>query len=417
MTPLGELFTSDDRLVEIVDPGLHNRNAGPDFFNAKVKIDGQTWVGNVEIHNRSRDWYTHGHDKDAAYDNVILHVASTIDADVLNSKGEYIPQLQLSVPQQVTDNYRSLMATDSYPPCYKIVPKLTKLMIHSWMSSLQTERLEDKTEAIRLRAEKLGGSWEDALFVTLARNYGFGINGDAFEQWALNLHLNNVAHHRDDLFQIEAMFMGQAGLLDINAIPPRYQQAALADPYFTKMSNEYRYLAHKFSLTPMDYKMWRFLRLRPQNFPFIRISQLANLYYERRFQLSRLVECETASEMSSLLATHVTPYWGTHYIFGSESAHNTKRMSPFSINLLLINTAVPLLFAYGRHTSNEALCDRAFDILEQLKPEDNHIIRMWRECGLDVANAGDTQALIQLKKQYCDRRDCLRCRIGYEYLK
>ena len=414
MTPLGELFTSDDRLVEIVDPGLHNRNAGPDFFNAKVKIDGQTWVGNVEIHNRSRDWYTHGHDKDAAYDNVILHVASTIDADVLNSKGEYIPQLQLSVPQQVTDNYRSLMATDSYPPCYKIVPKLTKLMIHSWMSSLQTERLEDKTEAIRLRAEKLGGSWEDALFVTLARNYGFGINGDAFEQWALNLHLNNVAHHRDDLFQIEAMFMGQAGLLDINAIPPRYQQA---DPYFTKMANEYRYLAHKFSLTPMDYKMWRFLRLRPQNFPFIRISQLANLYYERRFQLSRLVECETASEMSSLLATHVTPYWGTHYIFGSESAHNTKRMSPFSINLLLINTAVPLLFAYGRHTSNEALCDRAFDILEQLKPEDNHIIRMWRECGLDVANAGDTQALIQLKKQYCDRRDCLRCRIGYEYLK
>ena len=417
MTPLGELFTSDDRLVEIVDPGLHNRNAGPDFFNAKVKIDGQTWVGNVEIHNRSRDWYTHGHDKDAAYDNVILHVASTIDADVLNSKGEYIPQLQLSVPQQVTDNYRSLMATDSYPPCYKIVPKLTKLMIHSWMSSLQTERLEDKTEAIRLRAEKLGGSWEDALFVTLARNYGFGINGDAFEQWALNLHLNNVAHHRDDLFQIEAMFMGQAGLLDINAIPPRYQQAALADPYFTTMANEYRYLAHKFSLTPMDYKMWRFLRLRPQNFPFIRISQLANLYYERRFQLSRLVECETASEMSSLLATHVTPYWGTHYIFGSESAHNTKRMSPFSINLLLINTAVPLLFAYGRHTSNEALCDRAFDILEQLKPEDNHIIRMWRECGLDVANAGDTQALIQLKKQYCDRRDCLRCRIGYEYLK
>ena len=417
MTPLGELFTSDDRLVEIVDPGLHNRNAGPDFFNAKVKIDGQTWVGNVEIHNRSRDWYTHGHDKDAAYDNVILHVASTIDADVLNSKGEYIPQLQLSVPQQVTDNYRSLMATDSYPPCYKIVPKLTKLMIHSWMSSLQTERLEDKTEAIRLRAEKLGGSWEDALFVTLARNYGFGINGDAFEQWALNLHLNNVAHHRDDLFQIETMFMGQAGLLDINAIPPRYQQAALADPYFTKMANEYRYLAHKFSLTPMDYKMWRFLRLRPQNFPFIRISQLANLYYERRFQLSRLVECETASEMSSLLATHVTPYWGTHYIFGSESAHNTKRMSPFSINLLLINTAVPLLFAYGRHTSNEALCDRAFDILEQLKPEDNHIIRMWRECGLDVANAGDTQALIQLKKQYCDRRDCLRCRIGYEYLK
>ena len=307
ITPLGELYTTDGQSVEIIDPGLHNRNAGPDFFNAKVRIDGQTWVGNIEIHDHSKDWFLHGHDHDSAYDNVILHVAETIDADVVNSKGETLPQLQLNVPQHVAENYNALMATDNYPPCYKIVPHLTRLTVHSWMSALETERLEQKTEAIRQRAERLGGSWEDALFVTLARNYGFGINGDAFEQWAMNLHLNCVAHHRDDLFQIEAMFMGQAGLLDINSVPARHQQAALNDPYFQRMVNEYRYFAHKFSLAPMDYKQWRFLRLRPQNFPHIRISQLANLYYGRRLSLSNLIECTTANEISSLLETHVTP--------------------------------------------------------------------------------------------------------------
>ena len=355
ITPLGELYTTDGQSVEIIDPGLHNRNAGPDFFNAKVRIDGQTWVGNIEIHDHSKDWFLHGHDHDSAYDNVILHVAETIDADVVNSKGETLPQLQLNVPQHVAENYHALMATDNYPPCYKIVPHLTRLTVHSWMSALETERLEQKTEAIRQRAERLGGSWEDALFVTLARNYGFGINGDAFEQWAMNLHLNCVAHHRDDLFQIEAMFMGQAGLLDINSVPARHQQAALNDPYFQRMVNEYRYFAHKFSLAPMDYKQWRFLRLRPQNFPHIRISQLANLYYGRRLSLSNLIECTTANEISSLLETHVTPYWGTHYAFGAESPQNNKSMSPFSINLLLINTAVPMLFAYGRHSYKEQL--------------------------------------------------------------
>lgn len=417
MTPLGELTTTDGRLIEIIDPGLHNRNAGPDFFNAKVKIDGQTWVGNVEIHDKSKDWYLHGHDQNPAYNNVVLHVAECIDCEVRNSKGETLPQLMLTVPQHVTDNYSILMKTDCYPPCYKIVPSLTKLTIHSWMSCLETERLEQKTESIRRRVERLNGSWEDALFVTLARNYGFGINGDAFEQWATNLQLNCVAHHRDDLFQVETMFMGQAGLLDINSVPKKHQQNAINDSYYTKMANEYHYLAHKFKLTPIDFKMWKFLRLRPQNFPHIRISQLATLYYERRMSLSRLVECKTAQEMASLFATHVTPYWGNHYIFGAESLQNSKSMSPFSINLLLINTAVPMLFAYGRHIQNELLCERAFDILDQLKAENNHIIRMWRECGLEVTNAGDTQALIQLKKEYCDKRECLRCRIGYEYLK
>lgn len=415
--PLKELTTSDGQRVEIVDPGLHNRNAGPDFFNAKIRIGSTMWVGNVEIHDKSSDWYQHGHDKDSRYDNVVLHVAAELDTEVMKSNGEYVPQLQLSVPADVLQHYDELQKTDEYPPCYKVIPHLSALIIHSWMAALQTERLEQKTEAIRKRAELCNGSWEDAYFVTLARNYGFGINGEVFEQWAYNIPLNAVAHHRDDLFQIEAIFMGQAGLLELDSIPEYYQKDALNDGYFAKLRNEYQYLAHKFSMKPIDFKLWRFLRLRPQNFPHIRISQLANLYYQQKAGLSQLIECETLDELKNVLKSQVTPYWETHYTFGSTSPKNEKHLSYGSINLLMINTAIPMLFAYGRHISKEVLCDKAFDFLEQLKAENNHIIRMWQQVGLPVKTAGDSQALIQLKKEYCDKKECLRCRFGYEYLR
>ena len=417
MWPLEGLQTTDGRVVEVLDPGLHNRNAGPDFFNAKVKIGSTEWVGNIEIHDKSSDWYAHGHDKDVHYNNVVLHVVGVADKEVRTQDGNFLPQLVLKVPQSVAQNYEELLRMDAYPPCYRIIPNLTQLMVHSWMAALQTERLEQKTVAIAERAKKAGGSWEDAYFITLARNYGFGINGDAFEEWARHIPLQAVGKHRDDLFQIEAIFMGQAGLLELNAIPERYQRDALNEGYFAKLRNEYQYLAHKFSLQPMDVQMWRFLRLRPQNFPHIRISQLANLYYQRKAGLSDLLECRDVVSVNECLSTQVTPYWETHYTFGSESVRSTKHLSPFSINLLIINTCVPMLFAYGRHAMKEELCDRAFDFLEQLKAENNHIIRMWKEVGLDVKTAGDSQALIQLKREYCDKRDCLRCRIGYEYLK
>ena len=411
------LTTTDNRAVEIIDPGLPNNGAGPDFFNAKVKIDGTLWVGNVEIHDRSTDWEVHGHHRDRAYDNVVLHVAGDVDCDVIDSQGRSIPQIRLEVPRHVLENYAELSHEDRYPPCRRIIKSLPRLTVHSWMAALQTERPERKTADIRRRAELRGGDWEDACFITLARNYGFGVNGDAFEQWACRVPLAAVAHHRDDLFQIEAIFMGQAGLLDPMSIPERYRAQALADDYYKRLCTEYTYLSHKFNLSPMDYKQWKFLRLRPQNFPHIRISQLANLYHGRRMGLRALTECDTVDALRDMMRTHVTPYWETHYTFASESFKNEKQMSPFSLNLLLINTAIPMIFAYGRHTSDERLCERAGDMLDSLKPEGNHIIRMWRECGLDVRSASDTQALIQLKNEYCDRKDCLRCRFGYEYLK
>ena len=240
---------------------------------------------------------------------------------------------------------------------------------------------------------------------------------EAFEQWAAALPLAAAAHHRDDLFQVEALFLGQAGLLDYAAMGPRRSEAARADGHFAQMQAEYRYLAHKFRLRPMDGKLWKFLRLRPQNFPYIRISQLARLYHEGRTGLSRLLACADATDIERLYATSATPYWQEHYAFGEPGRRSAKRLSAQSLRLLTINTAIPTLFAYGRHSMDESLCRRAADLLESLPPEDNAIVRTWGGCGIRPANAAESQALVQLTRQYCDRRDCLRCRFGYEYLR
>lgn len=422
--PLTPLATTQGQEVEVIDPGLHNSNAGPDFFNAKVRIGGTLWVGNVEVHDKASEWYSHRHDRDAAYDNVVLHVVGDADTDVTTANGGRPPQLVLPVPQTVSDNYAELLSTDSYPPCYRVIGSLPRLTVHSWMSALQTERLQQKTEAIEQRVKAAEGAWERAFFTTLARNFGFGVNGDAFEAWANALPLDAAAHHRDDPFQIEALFLGQAGLLNVAAVAERRQIETAADSYFQRLSKEYNYLAHKFRLTPMDGRQWRFLRLRPQNFPYIRIAQLVHLYCSRHCSLSIMADCETLDDARRMLSTETTPYWHNHYTFGQETADSTKgatdnakRLSKASKDLLIINTVVPMLYAYGRHTASEKLCHRAFAFLEELKAENNTIVRMWQQCGLSVENAGDSQALIQLKRQYCDRKDCLRCRFGYEFLK
>ena len=415
--PLSELRTTDGRSVEVIDPGLLNMHAGPDFFNAKVRIDGVMWVGNVEIHERSADWFLHGHDTDAAYNNVVLHVAAVVDADVVTERGDHLPQVQLAVPQQVLSNYRRLLAFDRYPPCREAVLPLDAIKKRSWLSALVAERLNEKTEAIRRRVALFEGSWEAAFFATVARSFGFGVNSEAFEQWAERLPLMQIAHHRDDPFQVEAMFMGMAGLLDEAQMTPATREAALADPYFLSLKREFGYLSRKFRLEPMSRQAWRFLRLRPQNFPYIRMSQLAQLYCSRRAGLAEITACESVKQLHAVLQTSVSDYWRTHYTFGKESSLNEKRLSTASLNLLAINAAVPVLHAWGCYRDDERLVQRALDWLEQLPAEDNTYIRLWKECGVEARNAADTQALIQLQHRYCERKDCLRCRFGYYSLK
>ena len=422
--PEGELRTADGESIEIVDTGLLNTDAGPDFFNARLRIGDRLLAGNVEIHVRRNDWYAHGHDRDAAYDNVILHVVDAqsngpADADsaIRTREGRILPEVKISVPEEIRANYRELLSEDSYPPCYKIIPNVTPLSMHSWMAALQTERLKQKTEAIAERVSMLKGDWEHAYFITLARSYGFGSNSDALEQWARNMPMTSVAHHRDNLFQIESIFFGQAGMLNIASVRERLQLETAADEYFQRMQSEYEYLKHKFQMTDKYAPQWKYMRMRPQNFPTIRIAQLARLYYERRTSLSQLIECDTIDKLRKMFHCGVSDYWQTHYTFGHESQPSAKQLSAASISLLMINCAIPMIFAYGRQTGSEALCNRALDLLESLPPENNTITRMWQQVGLESRSAGDTQALIQLKKQYCDRKDCLQCRIGYEYMK
>lgn len=415
--PLVPLQTTDGKAVEVLDPGTINRNAGPDFLNAKIKIDGTTWSGSVEVHCKSSDWYRHGHHEDDNYNNVVLHVSETVNSPVVTRNGIIVPQLVFELPESLKNNYAEFLHTADYPRCHRIIPQIDEFTVHSWMNALLYERLEQRAQTVIARAKMLQGDWEQAYFITLARNFGFGVNGDAFEQWAQHIPLQAVAHHRDNAFQTEAVFMGQAGLLDIDTIPRKYIDEAIADDYYPRLKREYDYLAHKFALTPMNGGAWKFLRLRPQNFPHVRISQLVELYCSGSAGLSRLLEAETLEDLHRILSTHATPYWESHYTFGCPSVRNTKALTANSLNLIVINTVVPVLYAYGRMHGNEAYCDRAQHLLESLKAENNHIIRLWAELGIKVESATDSQALIQLKKEYCDRNYCLHCRFGYEFLK
>ena len=287
---------------------------------------------------------------------------------------------------------------------------LPKLTVHSWLSALQVERFEQKAHVIAARLERCNNHWEDVFFITLARNFGFGLNGDAFEAWASRLPFRAIDKHRDNLFQVEAFFFGQAGLLD--------EELSDADGYYLKLQKEFRYLQHKFELpVPMAATQWRFLRLRPGNFPHVRLAQLANLYYKEQSLFSRIMEADTLEAVRKLLTVATSPYWEEHFNFRKVSSSCEKQVGKNAQNLIVINTVIPFLYAYGLHKANEELCERATGFLESLKAEDNHIIRHWSGAGLPVSTAADSQALLQLQKEYCDKKDCLRCRFGFEYLR
>lgn len=408
--PLGMLRTTSGQPVEVIDSGLPNRNAGPDFFNAKLKIDGTLWVGNVEVHMQASDWLRHGHNRDKAYDTVILHIVGDTDCEVYRTNGELVPQVLLSCPEPVRQRYDELRQAEIYPPCYSILGSLPKLTVHSWLSALQVERFGQKARSISRRLEQCNNHWEDVFFITLARNFGFGLNGDAFESWAGHLPFRAVDKHRDNLFQVEAFFLGQAGLLE--------EEIAGADAYYQKLRKEFCYLRHKFGLpAPMSVEQWRFLRLRPGNFPHVRLAQLACLYHKERALFSRVMEAETLEAVKTILTAETSPYWEEHFNFRKVSSHRAKRVGESALNLIVINTVIPFLYTYGLHKADEMLCERATRFLEALKAENNYVTRLWSGAGLPVYTAADSQALLQLQKEYCEKKDCLRCRFGYEYLR
>lgn len=403
-----DMVTNTGKKVRVVDPGLLNTDAGPDFFNAKIEIDGHMWVGNVEMHYRATDWKRHHHDSDKAYDSVILHVVAKDDAPVRRTNGELIPQLVLEVSPQFNADYASLVGATIEVPCATKIKQVPHLTIVEWVEGLAFERLHGKVERIHQLLDSFNGSWEDVCYVTLARNFGFGINNDAFERLARRTPLRLLGKHSDSVLQIEALLFGQAGMLDA--------QKPGMDSYYNQLCIEYAFLSNKFQLTPMEKESWKLFRIRPQNFPYRRIAMLAQFIEGGFRMMNRILEAEGEKEMRALFEVELSGYWIKHYTFGKPNERATATLSRSSIDIILINTVAPLLYAYGELTGNYEMTDKAIKLLEDLRAESNSIVSHFVAYGIDCPDALTSQALVQLKREYCDARKCIYCKIGHHLL-
>lgn len=403
-----DMVTNTGKKVRVVDPGLLNTDAGPDFFNAKIEIDGHMWVGNVEMHYRATDWKRHHHDSDKAYDSVILHVVAKDDAPVRRTNGELIPQLVLEVSPQFNADYASLVGATIKVPCATKIKQVPHLTIVEWVEGLAFERLHGKVERIHQLLDSFNGSWEDVCYVTLARNFGFGINNDAFERLARRTPLRLLGKHSDSVLQIEALLFGQAGMLDA--------QKPGMDSYYNQLCTEYAFLSNKFQLTPMEKESWKLFRIRPQNFPYRRIAMLAQFIEGGFRMMNRILDAEGEKEMRALFEVELSGYWTKHYTFGKPNERATATLSRSSIDIILINTVAPLLYAYGELTGNYEMTDKAIKLLEDLRAESNSIVAHFVAYGIDCPDALTSQALVQLKREYCDARKCIYCKIGHHLL-
>lgn len=398
-----DLKTTDGRTVEIITTGQPNSDSGPDFFNARVRIGETTWAGNIEVHQKSSQWYRHRHNTDAAYDNVILHVVELNDSPVL-IKSQALPTLKIIYPMEILENYEQLLKSERWIACEDKLAEVDPFVLRFWFSSLMIERLELKTDDIMAILEQNKNNWNETFYQLLARNFGMKTNALPFELLAKSLPLNVLSKHKNDLFQIEALLFGQSGLLN---------ESLLGDDYFLSLRKEYSYLYKKYGLSGIESHLWKFMRLRPINFPTIRIAQLAMLIRHSSALFSRILETENLEEMRKLFDISASEYWNTHYSFNKISKDNhSKTLGESAFNNLVINTIVPLLFVYGDQHLDQAMKDRALLILEKLAPESNQIIRKWNDLGIDSRSAFETQALLQLKNRYCDNKKCLNCQLG-----
>lgn len=406
--PSGLTTTQGDTL-EIIDPGLENTDAGPDFFNAKIRINGTVWAGSVEIHQKASDWLAHGHSADKAYGNVILHVVETDDGTVFRQNGEAIPQLVLPIPEQVIDNMEWLLTRDSPVACLERLPAIDPVFRLQWMDALLAERLERKTDDILHWLDLYQKDWNEVFYILLCRNFGFGVNSDAFERLARSLPLKCILKQRPSTSQVEALFLGQAGLLN-DSNGNRHH-------YYRLLQQEYSFLRKKYGLEPLEPHIFRNLRLRPDATPHIKLVELAAIWIRHDTLFSSVLSARTPRELKDFFRVPASAFWDTHYNFLRPSPHRKKQLGENALNMLLINTVVPLMFAYGLYHRMDEHKARALRLLASIPPEHNSIISLFSQVGMKPRNAGDTQALIQLKRNYCEQKKCLYCRLGFQLLK
>ncbi|MDH6357683.1 DUF2851 family protein [Parabacteroides sp. PF5-9] len=405
--PSQELTTTLGIPFTVIDPGLPNTDAGPDFFNAKIKINDTIWAGCIEIHENASDWYRHHHDINKAYDSVILHVTGHDDSEVYRTNGEQIPQAVLPVSETIRRNIEWLLHQDKPIPCLSVIKEIDSFYLSGWLDALRSERLERKMQDIFHLLEQYSDDWNEVFYIILTRNFGFGVNSDAFEWLARSLPLRCILKQRNSHSQVEALLFGQAGLLEDEE----------NCYYYRLLQREYRFLRKKFNLTPLEQSLFKNLRIRPGNFPHVKIAQLATILMQHDTLFSALLEASTPREIKDYFRVHPSDYWKRHYHFKNFSPENEKKISENMLNILLINTVIPMFFSWGRKKNRPEYCDRAIRLLESIPPERNSIITTFTQAGISVHNAGDTQALIQLKREYCEKKKCLYCRIGFRFLK
>lgn len=397
--------TSFGEEISILHPGQRNTNSGPDFFNSRIKIGSTIWAGNVEIHVHSSDWFKHNHHKDPAYDNIILHVVFEDDKPIHRKNNEPIPTIILkhNFDVGIYEKYQGFIHSKKWIACEDLIHSVNHFEQLSWFDTLMAERLEDKANAVQSELNLSDNDFHEVFYRKLARNFGFSTNADAFESLANVLPLKLLGKYNNSLKQIEALLFGQAGLLTKD----------YTDEYTEQLYKEYLFLSEKHQLKPIKLSSWKFMRMHPANFPTIRISQFANIIHRSSGLLHKILETEKLSDVISLFKTQTSSYWTTHYRFGKTTKLKVKSLGKSSIDLLLINTIIPFAFVYGKQTASELIQDKAIRWLEQIKPERNYITRHFKERGVQCQNAMHSQALIQLKKKYCDQKRCLECRIGY----
>lgn len=404
-----DLKTTNKETLQILKSGQHNTDAGPDFFNAQIKLDTTIWAGNVEIHINSSDWVKHHHETDNAYNNVVLHVVYQHDREIKNANGNAIPTLELKqlIDEKLVKNYHQLVSGKNWIPCSQQISTIDQFVVNNWLERLVFERLERKSIEIEATLIKNKNDWEETFYQLMFKYFGLKVNAEPFLLLAKNTSLKMIEKHKNS-FTVEALLFGQAGFLTEN----------MEDEYFKRLKKEYQFLNSKFSLVPLDKSLWKFLRLRPANFPTIRIAQLANLLTSEPRLFSKIIAINSVQEIRQLFELTASKYWDNHYQFGvTQKKSITKQTGKLMIDSLIINVIVPILFVYATTTQNEELKNKAIQVLEKLTSEKNTILLNFEKLGIKSKNALQSQALIELKTNYCSQKKCLTCSIGNNLIK
>jgi len=399
------LLTSRNEPVEIISPGYYNSHAGPDFTDVKVRIGSTTWIGSAEIHIRASDWERHGHSTDKAYNNVILHVVYENDLRVFRADGTEPSVLIIKpyIPENIQERYLQLIQNMNWIPCEKQLSRVDSIYVQDCLQRMLIERMEEKSAQVSELLNQNQGDWSETFYILLCRTFGFKLNTLPFELLARSLPMRILDKHRDNLFQLEALLFGQAGFLEEPA----------SDEYTRSLREEYHYLRHKYTLKPIESYLWKYLRLRPQNFPAVRLAQFASLVHRSLHLFSRILETEGAAELRKLFeGISMSSYWQNHNKPGKESAKIAATLGKESINNILINTVSVALYSYGKYTDNSHFISRSISLLESIPAEANRIVLRYREIGVKFTSADSSQALLQLKKKYCDQKKCVNCAVG-----